>query len=332
MSNLSNSQIFDVIEEDQSLVLFTRDSIAHWSVAVSEEDMDSLRTRSTPLPFLPEMDNLDHSSMRNPFEDDTASLDRKPPLVAASLFVMEDFASLPRDRQTELLSHADTREMHFGRLSRELHCGSIIEAGMESLKANPAFAHFFKPVSVPIGGSPRARRIAMDHGNGSDFDNDDLDDDDLDDVDYHYPRPNDLPTMTYIRRVGRQNEARFINYGVDEAPSSGCSASSVNTDLTCNDVSPAAPPTVIEPEERGELLRQAAEALDPRIFSYETYKTIREGLELGYDRTMTGKTSYANYIKERKACLLKMTAELENFESFEGCKTPYPRVSPDSPI
>ncbi|KAI1288954.1 hypothetical protein EDD11_009522 [Mortierella claussenii] len=161
----------------------------------------------------------------------------------------------------------------------------------------------------------------MDHGNDSNFDSHDLDDDGLDDVECHYPRSNDLPTMAYIRRVGCQNEARFINYRAGEALSTGCSASSVKRDLTFNDVSPATPPTVIEPKERSELLKQAAEALDPRIYSCEIYKTIREGLELCYGRTIAGKTSYASYIKERKVRLLKMTAELENFESFEGPPT-----------
>ncbi|KAF9992366.1 hypothetical protein BGZ65_012320, partial [Modicella reniformis] len=77
-----------------------------------------------------------------------------------------------------------------------------------------------------------------------------------------------------------------MDYTVEEAPSTGSSVFSVHTEDGEDDIvvgSPESVPTVTEVEERGEILRRAAEVLDPQIYPSGTYKAVRDALELGYD-------------------------------------------------
>ncbi|KAF9920278.1 hypothetical protein BGZ65_011392, partial [Modicella reniformis] len=230
--------------------------------------------------------------------------------------------SLSEDSQTELLSHADTPEMHFARLSSALNCHSIYEPGIAKLKENPAFASFFEPKRVHPGSSPKAASIlALDPED---------DDDDPNDLDFHHPLPQDVPTTTYEVKLGRHRlkngeKPKTVEYAVAEAPSTGGSTSSGYTELDLDDLedfSPVATPTM---DERGEIMRMAAEALDPSLFSPEKYKELRESLELAYDCTMTPRKNYhPGYIKEQKARASRLNESVENFEDSFICNRPEP--------
>ncbi|KAG0196254.1 hypothetical protein BGX31_005509, partial [Mortierella sp. GBA43] len=187
-----------------------------------------------------------------------------------------------------------------------LNCQSIYEPGIVKFKNNPAFTHFFKSRAVPLRSSPKAASIL-----GLDDDNDD-DDDDVDDFDYHHPLLEDVQTITFRKKI-------------DRAPSTGGSTSSDWSELSMDSVGNFTPQTTPTSEERGEFLRQAAEALDPSIYTPEVYKTIRESQELGYDCTMTPKKNYhLSYTREQKARSTKLFERLQKFESLHSRDIPNP--------
>jgi hypothetical protein len=127
--------------------------------------------------------------------------------------------------------------------------------------------------------------------------------------------------MNFKRRLND----RKIHYNVDEAPSTGGSTSSTWPESDVDSVENFTRQTTPTMEERGELLRQAAEALGPSIYTPEVYKTIREGLDLGYDCTMTPKKNYhPRYIKEQKARSTKLIESLQNFEILHSRDNPNP--------
>jgi hypothetical protein len=113
--------------------------------------------------------------------------------------------------------------------------------------------------------------------------------------------------------------AREIHYNVDKALSTGGSISSDWSEPSMDSVGNFTPQPTPTSEERGEFLRQAAEALDPSIYTQEVFKTIREGLELGYDCTMTPQKNYhLSYIRKQKARSAKLLESLQNFESIQS--------------
>jgi hypothetical protein len=193
---------------------------------------------------------------------------------------------------------------------------------MEEMRNNPAFAHFFKPRPAPPGTSPLLADL-------DDFDDDD-DDDDPDDPDYHTSRPQDIPTITYIKKVGRGNKVQHKKFVVDEVPSSASSGSSGYT-VYSEDESPSARQdqvgvgstktvsTMADLEERGEVLRRAAEVLreDPTLFPLNTYEQVADALEIAYDRTMKPcKIYHAAYLKEQMARRARLIEELKAIDSL----------------
>jgi hypothetical protein len=144
------------------------------------------------------------------------------------------------------------------------------------------------------------------------------DEEELDDIDYHHPvSQDDSTTTTYTRKVGRGRNARELHYSVTEAPSTGGSQSSVASVIYVESVHGLSPGPSPTREERGEIMREAADMLDPSIFTPENYKVIREGLELAYDCTITPKRNYhSSYIKEYKNRASRLNDNLSNFDSF----------------
>ncbi|KAF9992365.1 hypothetical protein BGZ65_012319 [Modicella reniformis] len=152
----NDSEVQKAVDENQRLVLSSRESLALWSAVVPEEDRTALQNRSETLPVLPAMDiSGSISTEESSTEDSAGSSDQQQPPASLPLYGMENFEDLSQADKDELLSHADTHQMHFSRLSSGLDCRHIVEPGIEELKNNPAFSHFFKPKSVHSGAVPK---------------------------------------------------------------------------------------------------------------------------------------------------------------------------------
>jgi hypothetical protein len=305
----NDSEIEAAIDEDQTEVLSSTNSLALWTAIADEGDVAAIQNYPGSIPILPAPPVSDYTSTGGSISDGiTTSANPQQSLSALSLHGLEGFENMPKDRQNELLSHADTLQIHFGRLSKDLNCQSIYQPGLDELKKNPLFSHFFETREVRPGSSPSAASML-----GLDLE----DDEELDDIDYHHPLLRDESTTTYTRKVGRGKNVRELHYTVTEAPSTGGSLSSVTSVIhveTTHDITPPFSPTR---EDRGEIMREAAEMLDPSIFTPENYKVIREGLELAYDCTITPKKNYhPGYIKEYKNRASRLNNSLSNFESF----------------
>ncbi|KAF9969322.1 hypothetical protein BGZ65_012038, partial [Modicella reniformis] len=86
------------------------------------------------------------------------------------------------------------------------------------------------------------------------------------------------PTITYIKKIDHFKGGRDVEYTVDDVPSTGGSGLTVYTEDDEEDIiagSSESAPTVVELEERGEILRRAA-VLDLRMFPSGTYEAVRD--------------------------------------------------------
>ncbi|KAG0300509.1 hypothetical protein BGZ98_009124, partial [Dissophora globulifera] len=220
--------------------------------------------------------------------------------------------------QAELLSHRDTPEVHFNRLHSELGASAFVAARVDAMRNNPAFARFFTQKPVMPGHSDDDQ----DDGSGSDGD-------DADDLDYRYPQPRDIPTISYIKKIGRGNKTRRVEFGVDQVPESGSSGSSGSpgtpgsTAESRNELNTAseevlestkAAQTVVELEESGEVLRMASQVfLENRgLLLGSILSSTIEGLELAYDSTMSaGRLYHRQYLRKRLAERRAIAQEIE---------------------
>ncbi|KAI1287579.1 hypothetical protein EDD11_010334 [Mortierella claussenii] len=107
----------------------------------------------------------------------------------------------------EMLSHEDTVEMHFGRISRELGGAEFVEKNLHSMERNVILQRFVKPIS------PLAPSVLLQEFGQYDF----LDEDDDQDIDFHVGRALDIPITNHPRQLRTRKE---VAYYVDEIPSS----------------------------------------------------------------------------------------------------------------
>lgn len=223
------------------------------------------------------------------------------------------YRSLDTTNESDLLSHLDTPEMHFTRLHSELGGSRFVSTKCEELRKNPVFARFFAPKRVWPGNS----------------DDEISDDEDPADPDFHSPSPLDVLTEMITKIIGRGRKSRKMNFHV--GPSAGSESSDAelsgtatsgnesSSGLSENDSAENAGTrrTQTEMEERGEILRKAAEILleDTQLLEKKKRMDTIESLEIAYDCTMASdKVYFVSYLKEQLAEKARLALQLETMD------------------
>ncbi|KAF9971670.1 hypothetical protein BGZ75_001789, partial [Mortierella antarctica] len=210
------------------------------------------------------------------------------------------YKSLDTTEESDLLSHLDTPEMHFTRLHSELGGSGFVTAKCEELRSNPVFARFFAPKSVRPGHS----------------DDEISDDEDPGDPDFHSPSPLEVLTEMITKTIGRGCKSRKVNFHVRPSAGSESSDAELSGIASSGNESSSGHSendrvenagtrrTQAEMEERGEILRKAAEILleDTRLLEERKRLDTIESLEIAYDCTMAcDKIYFVSYLKEQLA-------------------------------
>ncbi|KAG0246428.1 hypothetical protein BG011_002442, partial [Mortierella polycephala] len=285
--------------------------VGHWFDAADQAEQFDYAALSTPLSFLQR--SVDSSrdgsagavgpANTNQFLDSSSAIQ--------TLHGTENFESLSSENQNALLSHLDTPQMHFLRMSRELGGGVFVQEKLESTRNNPAYSRFFKPEPTLPGSSALHAVI------------DDVDDDDPDDKDYHLPAPPDIPHIVYIKKVGRGFNSQRKKFCVDQVPSgsSCCTEGSEDGWSPIEEELDVFVParTKAELEREGEVLRQAPDIIERKrsILEPTIYQITLQGLDLAYDSTMKPEYVYhTEHVKDRRAQKAKLLDDVDNMDSL----------------